>query len=139
MTEKERIIQQMVDEVWNKGNVNTLDEFYTQNFVNHDPANPDITNLEKFKEWVLFNHKTFPDFHVTIEDTIIKGDKAVKRWKVTGTQKGEMMGGKIPPTGKQVTIEGTSIYRFEGDKIAEMWWSYDLLSMLQQLGAFPVK
>ena len=80
--------------------------------VNHDPVNPNVKTLEQFREWVLFNHKVFPDFHVTIEDTIAQSDKIVKRWTATGTHKAEMMG--IPPTNRQVTIRGVAIYRFEG-------------------------
>ncbi|USH00880.1 ester cyclase [Thermococcus argininiproducens] len=135
--EKERIIQQSVDELWNKGDVSLADRLYAPNFINHDPSNPDVTNLETFKQWVLFLHKVFPDFHVTIEDTIAEDDKIVKRWRVTGTQKDTFMG--IPPTGNGITLEGIAIYRFEEDKIAELWWGYDVFGMLQQLGAFPPK
>lgn len=45
----------------------------------------------------------------------------------------------IPPTGNGITLKGIAIYRFEEDKIAELWWGYDVFDMLQQLGAFPPK
>ncbi|HIH73697.1 MAG: Polyketide Cyclase Snoal [Thermococcales archaeon 44_46] len=111
-SEKEKILQQVVEEIWNTGNVELVDKFYVPNFVNHDPVNPNVKTLEQFREWVLFNHKVFPDFHVTIEDIIAQDNKIVKRWTATGTHKAEMMG--IPPTNRQVTIRGVAIYRFEG-------------------------
>ncbi|NJE08836.1 ester cyclase [Thermococcus sp. M39] len=136
-TEKTKIIERLVEEFWNQGNLAVADELLTPDFVNHDPVNPEVTNLEAYKQWASVMHKAFPDFHVTVEDTIVEGDKVVKRWTVTGTQKGEIMG--IPPTGKQINIQGIAIYRFAGDKIAEIWWGYDALGMLGQLGAFPPK
>jgi len=43
----------------------------------------------------------------------------------------------IPPTGKQGTVTGISIDRFEGGKIVETWTELDALGMMQQLGAIP--
>jgi len=68
---------------------------------------------------------------------IAEEDKIAVRWTVTGTQKGEFMG--IPPTGKKVRFEGMTVYRFEGDKVAEMWWVSNEIAILRQLGVFPPK
>jgi hypothetical protein len=39
----------------------------------------------------------------------------------------------MPPTNRKVTIDGTSIYRIEGPKIAEAHANWNLASMMQQL------
>ena len=59
----------------------------------------------------------------------------VVRWTARATNTKEFMG--TPPTGKQVSVTGTDLYRFEGDKIAETWIHWDTLRMLQQLGLAP--
>ena len=43
----------------------------------------------------------------------------------------------IPPTGKQGTVTGIGIARFEGGKIVEAWVELDALGMMQQLGVIP--
>ena len=43
----------------------------------------------------------------------------------------------IAATGKQVTMTGILIYRIVGDKIVEEWLQYDVMGVMQQLGAIP--
>jgi predicted ester cyclase len=43
----------------------------------------------------------------------------------------------IPPTGKKVTVSGTSIWKIVGSKNVEEWEIFDTMSLMQQLGAIP--
>jgi predicted ester cyclase len=36
-----------------------------------------------------------------------------------------------------VRFSGVSVYRMAGDRIAESWYVYDLMGLLQQLGVLP--
>ena len=40
----------------------------------------------------------------------------------------------VPPSDKQVRIDGMSFFRFKGSKIAERWEVIDILSAAKQLG-----
>jgi steroid delta-isomerase-like uncharacterized protein len=124
-----------IKEFWNQGNMELLDEFWAPNYVNHDPSNPEVRDLEGFKQWVITVRNAFPDLNVTIDDLIAEGNKVVLRWSFRGTHKGEF--GKIPATGKQVTITGITISRIADGKTVESWWSDDDLGLLQQLGVIP--
>jgi predicted ester cyclase len=75
----------------------------------------------------------FPDTSATFEDVIAEGDKVVSRYSVRGTHTGstDEYG---PPTGKQIVIEGITLYHFKGGKLAEKWDRYDNLAVMQQLG-----
>jgi steroid delta-isomerase-like uncharacterized protein len=77
----------------------------------------------------------FPDLHVEVEDLVTDGGKVVTRYSVHGTHKGELMG--IPPTGRQVSIGGIAIDRFENGRSIEHWEYYDQMGMMQQLGVIP--
>ena len=44
----------------------------------------------------------------------------------------------MQPTQRKVTIDGTSIYRLEGSKIAESHANWNLASMMAQLGVAEV-
>ncbi len=56
----------------------------------------------------------------------------ITRWKATGTNTGPLLG--AAPTGKPMKIFGFWMHRFEGDKIAEEWATWDTHGMLQQVG-----
>ncbi|MHA2603077.1 MAG: ester cyclase [Candidatus Thorarchaeota archaeon SMTZ1-83] len=42
--------------------------------------------------------------------------------------------GRVPSTGKQVSVDGIIVYRPERQKIVEYWGVFDTLSLLRQLG-----
>jgi len=119
----------------NTGSVPLADEIYAEDFVNHDPGVPDVVDLESYKEFIAEVREGMPDFHATIEDMIAEGDEVASRWTAHGTHEAKMAG--IPPTGREATWTGMTIYRFDGGKIVEAWWSRDLLSLFIQLGAVP--
>lgn len=119
------------------GNMDAIDEVFIADYVMHDPSWPmEIKGPEGFKQWTLAMFE--PNFSNSIiipDDIIAEGDKIVVRWTWTGTHTGEFMG--IPPTGRQLSVTGTSIHRFADGMFVESWASYDSLGMMQQLTAAP--
>jgi predicted ester cyclase len=77
----------------------------------------------------------FPDGTITVDAQIAEGEFVATRWTGRGTNTGELMG--MPPTGKQVTVEGITYSRIADGKTREAWLIWDTLSMMQQLGAVP--
>ena len=132
------IINRLYEEVWNKGNLEVIDEIQTTNYVDHGPSSTDITNgLEEFKQLVTMYRNSFPDLNFAVEEIFAIEDKVARRWTVTGTHQGELMG--IPPTGKQVVVAGISISRINGGKIEETWDAWDTGDLLRQLGVIPTE
>jgi steroid delta-isomerase-like uncharacterized protein len=137
MSEQNKAIsRRLVEEAFNEGKLDVVDELVAPDFINHDPASPEeIRGPEGLKDFVRTYRTAFPDIRVRIEDQIAEGDKVVSRWSGNGTHKGELMG--MPASGKQATVTGISIDRLEGGKIIESWNNWDTLGMLQQLGVVP--
>ena len=133
--ENKAIVRRWVDEAYNPGNVGLMDELFAADFVNHDPANPMVRDLEGLKQDVRTQHAAFSDRHASIDELLADGDKVIKRFTYRGTQTGEWNG--IPATGKQVTLQGIDILRIVNGQITEIWWGYDTLGVLQQLGVIP--
>ena len=111
------------------------DELCAANIVFHPGMGEDIHGIKDFKQYFSKIYDAFPDLHGTIDDIIIEGDKAVIRYTMTGTHKGELMG--IPPTNKKVTWSALEIDRFAGGKFVEAWERFDTLGVMQQLGVVP--
>lgn len=77
----------------------------------------------------------FPDLQVDVEDLVAEGEKLVTRYSVRGTHKGDLMG--IPATGKEISITGIAVDRFENGLSVEHWEIIDQLGLMQQLGVVP--
>ena len=125
------IVRQMVEEIFNRGNLSRLDEFVAPDFVEHEELPPGMDA----KQMTIMLRSAFPDFKATIDDIVAEGDKVVIRQTWTGTQKGEWMG--IPPTGKSVSFGVIDIIRIAGGKFVEHWGQMDSMGMMQQLGIIP--
>jgi steroid delta-isomerase-like uncharacterized protein len=116
-------------------NPDLIEEFYPPDLVWHEP-DQDIRGYEEARQFVSTFFDAFPDINITVEDAIAEGDKAVTRYTIRGTHRGETeeFG---PPTGRQMEVEGITIHRIEGGKIVEEWERYDNLSVMQQLRLVP--
>ena len=129
------VVRRIVEEVWNGGKLDSIDEFYAADFVNTDPSSPEVKNLEQFKQWVAEMHAGFSDEQITVEDLIAEGDKVVEQWSAKATHTGDFMG--IPPTNKKTNMSGITIYRIVDGKVKECVWSYDTYGFMVQLGVIP--
>jgi steroid delta-isomerase-like uncharacterized protein len=119
------------------GDLDSLDETYSQDYVGHAPPFPDIEGLQAAKGFGMGYRQAFPDIQTTTEDLIAEGDKVVVRWTTSGTHLGdtEVFG---PATGNRIEITGITIQRFDEEgKIAEGWTNADMLGQMQQLGMAP--
>ena len=130
------LFRRFVEEVFNKGNVNTIDELLASDFAEREELPPGMPrDREGVKQLTRMFRTAFPDFNVSIDDMIAEGDKIVARTTWNGTQKGEFMG--IPPSGKRVSFDVIDIIRISEGKGVEHWGVMDSSAMMQQLGVIP--
>ncbi|MFH8767898.1 ester cyclase [Streptomyces sp. NPDC017958] len=122
------------DTVAIQGPLPALNDLIAEHYHDHDPANEqDQLGLDNMRREIEMWRNAF-DFTFTIEDQITQADRVCTRWSWNGIQTGEFMG--LPNTGRQVSMTGTTVFRFDHDgKICEAWWQYDRLGLLGQLGA----
>lgn len=133
------ISRRLVEESFNAGSFELIDQFVAADCVNHDPAIPaDIRNLraaEQIKRVTAVYRAAFPDVRMTVEDVIAAGDRVVLRWRGEGTHHGELMG--LAPTGARGSVTGIDIFIWKDGKIVESWSEWDNLGLARQLGAAP--
>jgi len=129
--ENKQFVQEFIDEIFNKGNMEEVSRFVTPSFIYH-ARDEDVTGMEKFKEWVSSDRSVFPDIRFTIVDSISEFNKVATAWIVEATHEKEFRG--IPATHKKFETVGVSIFHFEGNKIKEAWTISDGLTPAIQLG-----
>ena len=133
--ENKAIYRRYINEIFNKGNVDLVDELVDPNLVDHSPAPGQEPGPEGFKNLVTMFRAAFPDLHSTIDLLISDGDIVVGRHTTTGTHRGEFMG--MPPTNKSFTMSEIHMVRFANGKGVEHWGNADEIGMMQQIGAIP--
>jgi len=138
ITEEEaKAIHNLYVEARNTVNLDLLDEIYAEDVVVHDCSAPeDIIGLDALKQYYSNNHRALPDLHMTIDDMIVKGDRTVTVWTLSGTNTGPLHThlGDMPATGNKVHFSGVAIDRFDEGKIVEEWVYFNVLQLMQQLG-----
>lgn len=136
MTERHKILFDLLTELWNSGNVDLATQVYCEDSKRSDPDHPEpVRGREQIALSISEVHKGFPDFKIEIKRRISDSDEVAAEWICTGTHTGVFQG--IPPTGRRVTVYGTSLSRIRDDKIAEERAYFDRLDLLQQLGVIP--
>lgn len=129
------LMHRWFEEVWNKGRSGAIDEMLAADGVAHGlgETGVDVVGPEGFKPFFEKLRGAFGEFEVTIEETVAEGDKVAARWTVRLTHTGDQLG--IPATGKRAIVSGMSIIQVSDGKIAEAWNNWDILGLMQQVGA----
>ena len=141
--QNETTLRRWAAECWNQGNLAVTGELVADDFICYQPAGlPELRGRAAHDQWIGGSRAAFPDFRVTYDDLFADatGEKLTGRWTVRATHTGPLPTqnfGTLAPTGNPVVFTGIHIYRMAHGKIAEMWNEYDVLGLLQQLGALP--
>lgn len=120
------IIRRYYEEAWNAFDLSVVEELVA---TAYQPGGP-----EGEKRLVSGAHAAFPNIHFAIDDLLAaERDSVVARWTASGSHLGRFRG--IPPTGREVTWSGITIYRLSRSQLVAGWSKSDQLGLLQQLGA----
>jgi steroid delta-isomerase-like uncharacterized protein len=134
--EHKTVVRRYFSDLINKRDYASADRLLAADVRFHDPAvSPEPMTREAFLGFLGAFNAAFPDYQFSVEDQIVCEDKAVARWRFTGTHRGEFLG--IPATGRAVTLTGIDIFEFAGGKIVQAWVEANVAGLLRQLGVLP--
>lgn len=136
-TDYEAVIRLLVEEIWNKGNWHPLaDQYFAEDMIVHSPRQAEpMHGREAFEELHGVLHAAFPDLHLELQDMVREGDLIACRWAVSGTHEGEYFG--FSATGRKMSVEEGSFYRFEDGLLRELWLMPNIIGTMSQLGLLP--
>jgi hypothetical protein len=83
--------------------------------------------------------QAFPDAKGTIQKITASGNTVTAEILWEGTHKGPLasLAGAIPATGKRVQMRAVQVATVQGGKLKQTNHYFDLMTMLQQIGATP--
>jgi predicted ester cyclase len=110
-SENEAVVRRNIDEAWNGGRFEVLDETVAEQYVRHESALPSpVHGRAELKETIRRYRDAFPDLNLVIEDMVSSGDLVTTRWLASGTHRGDLMG--LEATNKRSVVTGLNLTRF---------------------------
>lgn len=94
-----------------EGDLETVEDWFTEDFKLHDPAAPDWPSGHVGARRMLASiREAVPRVSVEALDMVEEGDRVAVRWQFTGDREGQ-----------PVRLSTVDIYRFANGRIAEDW------------------
>jgi len=129
------IVQQVFDEVFNKGDFERVNQIYAPNCVIHHGNKTMSLNeaVSDAREW----RAAAPDTKMTVEKIDGEKDHLTVHWIARGTNTGQGHG--LKASGKSFTVRGHTGFRVANGKIVEEWNDFNEEEIFKQLGQTPGK
>jgi predicted ester cyclase/uncharacterized protein YndB with AHSA1/START domain len=133
------LVRRLYGTLMAKGDIAAADAILTENYLDHDiPGHPGGGGRDELKAAVLGVRAAFPNIQPELYEMSAEGDWVAVRVEASGTHSGTPFFG-IEPSGKNMRWKEVHFFRCAHGKIVEHRGVFDLLSILQQLGALPAK
>ncbi len=121
---------------WNSHDINQAEKFYADNYVGVDVAQAvPQQGHAGFRAFFTQYLSAVPDFRFIVDDVIAEDNRVAVAWNVLGTHRGTLM--NIPPTGRNITSCGVSLFTIENDRIQQATYVWDLAGLLRSIGLLP--
>jgi predicted ester cyclase len=130
--ENKRLTRRVLEEMFERGNLDAADELVHRDFVNHEAPSSNPQGPQGLKETVGWLRSLWGPMRFEVEDEIVEGDKVVARVVMHGRHVGEFLG--KPPSGKEFATKQIHIWRIADGRVIEHWSVRDDLGQALQLG-----
>lgn len=129
-TKHDHLMSEYVD-IWNEEDYSKLPDVVAESVTVHDPGAPEgeVRGRDALEAFLRELRTGFPDFEVTIDDTLASDDIIMSEWTFTGTHNGEFNG--IPPTEREINLRGMDKTLITDGKIQEHRIYYNLQEMFE--------
>jgi predicted ester cyclase len=119
-----------------EGDTAAADEMLAEGYVDHDIPGPFPPDREGLKQAVMGVRAAFPDVKPELYEIVAEDDLVAVRVEAGGTHTGAPFM-DIPPSGSRIRWKEMHVFRCRDGRIVEHRGVFDLLAILQQLGAIP--
>jgi predicted ester cyclase len=135
--DRKAITMEGFERTFNQGDVAYADTAIPTEAVDHqEPLGASFP--PHLKKVVTTLRTGFPDLHFEVHHMIVEGDTVACRSTMTGTHLGRLDIGPlagIEPKGARVEVPHMHMFRYGGDRLADLWHVWDTTALLGQLGA----
>lgn len=129
------VARSFFEDVLDKGKLEDYAKSHAPDFIAHSEGR--AASLEEDMAAAREQRKALPDMRVKVNHMVAEGDHVSVYWTASGTNTAAGWG--MPATGKSVSLNGMTLFRFERGLIQEEWSVFNMYSILKQLGLLPTK
>lgn len=123
-------------EAFNRHDLDQIARFYAADFQGEDLAEPTLEQgLSGLRRSLATYWQAFPDLHLTLEQCLVQEPQVALFWHAQGTHRGTLL--HIPPTGRQVLVQGVSLLTLHDGLIVRCRRLWDVAGMLRSLRLLP--
>lgn len=141
MSEQENIKASMAFfEAWNAGDLSKNSAYIADNYIGEGPGRTAPMTSDQESQFNQNFLNAFPGSKFEILLTIVQGEYVVNHWKASGKNTGTLIspsGVAVPPSGKMVTLMGSTTSQVKNGKVVHSWAFWDMASLLTQIGLLP--
>lgn len=119
-------------EVWMTGEVGRLDDLLPADVRYHAPPFVDM-NRAGLKQLILSFHQAFPDFTITVDKEVSRGDTTYTRWSCAATFGEGPSALQSPPNSESIRSSGSHFIHWQHGEPVEVWHSTDWLGAVRNL------
>lgn len=125
------LVKQYYEELWNKQNRNYIDILFDDNITFRGSFNVEGKGKKEFEKYMDSVLIGIPNLYHGVEIMVFENDLIATRAVYNGTHKGELFG--FEATNNKIKYNGASFFRFNNEKIADVWVLGDLVTLNKQL------
>lgn len=135
-TEENKALVRRFYEAFEANDQAALKEILAPDLVAYSHGAPGPQTREVHLQGIRSWNQAFNDTQFAIKEQIAEGDLVATRTILRSVHSGGDFQG-LPPTGKQIELQGFTLERIKDGRIVERRVSSDWLTMMQQLGLAP--
>ena len=118
------LVRQVIEEIWNGGDLTLADRLFAADYINHGGLIPDLVQgPEAIKISVALYRAAFPQFRIAVLDLLAQGPMVALRWTAHKTARGN--GADGVPDGGTGPLLGMTFGRVHGGQIVESWTCWE--------------
>ncbi len=131
-----QLVRRLYDVLHANGDVEAARAIVAPDYIDHDLPGLGSGGREELIQVVLGARAAFPDIQPELYELLAEGDLVAVRVEAAGTHTGAPFSG-IPAAGARMRWKELHLFRCRDGQIVEHRGVFDMLSILQQLGALP--
>lgn len=102
-----------------------------ENFKFRGSLGHEERGYEGFAAYVDMVHAALGDYQCIIDELVSEGDKVFAKMRFTGVHRGDFLG--YMPTGKRLSWAACALFKFEGQRISDVWVLGDMKGLELQM------
>ncbi len=121
------LVSDFYGQIWNAGSQSAVGAILSENFVFRGSLGAETRGRNRFWDYVCGVRSALEDYRCDILECVSEGALAFAKMRFGGIHVGHFRGYR--PSGLPIHWHGAALFRFENERIAELWVLGDLAGL----------